>query len=238
MVWKWLKEQYADLKGHIKFAILAVLWAPMLAALKRILREVPNLPNWGAWAIVLLVSFVGFMLVLRSIKSSGKAQSTVQSASNALVTARANFDATEFFRLAYYSPLTAEVEKNVRAAAVQNEPNDPEGFLVKLIGVGLVSYFHDLAWSYVYRSQILMLMELNRRGGWIPILEAKPYYDKAATDYPEVYSHYSFDLWLSFMKQQEWFVQHPSNMLEITVRGKDFLKYLTHWGRYADARKF
>lgn len=25
-------------------------------------------------------------------------------------------------------------------------------------------------------------------------------------------------------------VEHPSQMLEITHRGKDFLKYLTHWG--------
>ena len=33
-------------------------------------------------------------------------------------------------------------------------------------------------------------------------------------------------------------IRHPSDMIEITVAGKDFLKYLLHRGREADQRKF
>ena len=36
------------------------------------------------------------------------------------------FNAKQHFALAYYSPLTAEVEKNIKIAAEQNSPNDKE----------------------------------------------------------------------------------------------------------------
>lgn len=82
-----------------------------------------------------------------------------------------------------------------------------------------------------------MLLDMNGKNGWIALSDAKNYYDKAAVEYPAIYSQYSFEQWTAFMKGQQLILQHPSNMLEITVRGKDFLKYLTHWGRYAEARR-
>lgn len=62
------------------------------------------------------------------------------------------FDAKTFFRTAYYSSVTAEVEKNIRLVAEQNEPTNREGFLVRFIGVGLVSYLHDYTWLIIFRS--------------------------------------------------------------------------------------
>ncbi len=170
----------------------------------------------------------------KQVKQSG--QSTVQSASNALVGARQNFDATEFFRTSYTSSVTAEVEKNVRLAAAQNQPTDHEGFMARLIGIGLVAYVHEMTWVHIFKSQLLMLTELNRRGGFMPLNDAKPYYDKAVTDFPKIYSNYSYNQWVSFMKQEQLLIQHPDDRLEITVRGKDFLKYLTHWGRDLESR--
>ena len=38
------------------------------------------------------------------------------------------------------------------------------------------------------------------------------------------------------MTSQVLLVVHPSNMVEITLRGKDFLKYLLHYGREPDQR--
>lgn len=147
------------------------------------------------------------------------------------------FDAKLFFKNAYYSTVTAEVEKNIVLVADKNEPTSREGFLVKFIGVGLVSYLHDWTWLTIFRSQLLMLLDLNGRNGWMALDEAKNYYDKASTEYSEIYSKYSFDQWIIYMKGQQLIIHHPSNMLEITVRGKDFLKYLTHWGRYPEGRK-
>jgi hypothetical protein len=69
------------------------------------------------------------------------------------------FNAPEWFRHAYYSPLTAEIENNIKIAAEQNHPGNREIFYARFIGVGLVSYFHDITWAYIYKSQLLMLTE-------------------------------------------------------------------------------
>jgi hypothetical protein len=82
-----------------------------------------------------------------------------------------------------------------------------------------------------------MLTELNQKGGLLPLAAAKSFYDKAAVECPGIYSNYSSEEWIKFMIGQQLIIQHPSDMLEITVRGRDFLKYLTHWGRFANARK-
>ena len=137
-----------------------------------------------------------------------------------------------FFLRLYNSTLNSEIETNLRLAANQNQPNDHEGFFIKLISVGLVAYVYDIAWAYIYKSQMLLLMELNRR--MMPLLEVRPYYDTAAEAYPAVYKNYSFEQWLNWIKASYLIIQHPSNMVEITARGRDFLKYLVHLGRYVD----
>ena len=148
-----------------------------------------------------------------------------------------DFNPFEHFRIAYYSPLTAEVENNIKIAAQRHYPNDHEGFYTKLIGIGIVSYTHDMTWAYIFKSQLMLLMEMNRNNGWIPIAEAKKFYDAAALEYPHVYPQYSFDQWLEYMKGQQLIIRHASDMLEITHRGKDFLKYLAHWGRDVNIKK-
>lgn len=82
------------------------------------------------------------------------------------------FNAKSFFALAHYSPVTAEVEKNIKIVAQLNSPNDKEAFYARFIGVGLVAYQHDTTWFTIYGSQIKALAELNSRG-LIPIAELK-----------------------------------------------------------------
>ncbi len=129
-----------------------------------------------------------------------------------------------------------EIENNVRAAAQLNSPNDRESFYVKLIATGLPAFTYDIVWAYIFRSQILALMEINRR--LMPIAEVKVFYDKAAAEYPDRYANYSFEQWMEFLKSNTLLIWHPSGMVEITVQGRDFLRYLTHWGRYPDDRRF
>ena len=100
----------------------------------------------------------------------------------------------------------------------------------------MISYLHDITWAYIFKSQIMMLTELNRRNGMMPLADAEPYYDNAAIACPQVYAQYSFHQWLNFIVAQQLVLRHPSDMLEITMRGRDFLKYLTHWGRVVDER--
>jgi hypothetical protein len=197
-------------------------------------------PKWASavsWFVAgaVLLALVWFQQ-RKSINQSG--QSTAfQSASNTLVSPTQTFDAAAFFRTNYVSSLTAEGEKNILLAAAQYQPSDCAGFLARIIGIGLVAYLHDMTWAYIFKSQLLMLSELNRRGGVMSLDDAKPYYDKAAIDFPKIYLAYSYTQWLSFVKQQQLLIQHPNDELEITVKGKDFLKYLTHWGRDINARQ-
>jgi hypothetical protein len=188
--------------------------------------------------MLFFLSSVAFVWIARSGRGSQQQKSLLQDKNtvSSLVAPKLNFDATNFFRQAYYSPLQAEVETNIRAAAAENQPNDREGFFVKFIGVGLISYTYDMIWTSIYRSQLLMLLELNRKQGLLPLAEVKTYYAKAALEYPTFYGNYSFDEWMAFMKSNGLVLRHPSDMVEITLRGKDFLRYLVHWGRYQDQR--
>jgi hypothetical protein len=145
------------------------------------------------------------------------------------------FDARKFFALAHYSPITAEVENNIKIAAQQNSPNDKEAFYARFIGVGLVAYQHDVSWLMIYGSQLAAMAELNSRG-LIPIGDLKKHYERAAVDYPKTYSDYSFDQWVGFMRDRTLIAIYPTQLIELSFNGKDFLKYLAHVGRDAHVK--
>ena len=93
-----------------------------------------------------------------------------------------------------------------------------------------------MTWSTIFKSQILALQESMSRSGWLPSNDAKSFYDKAVAEYRQIYRNYSFDQWLAYMQGEQLIIKHPSNMLEITHRGNDFLKYVAHWGRKIEAK--
>jgi hypothetical protein len=146
-----------------------------------------------------------------------------------------DFNAKKFFALAHYSPVTAEIEKNMKIIAQQNSPNDKEAFYARILGCGLVAYHHDWTWFMIYGSQLAALAELNSRG-LIPIAELKKHYDKAAADNPKTYEDYSFEQWLDYLKSRMLIATYPSLMIEMSFHGKDFLKYLSHVARDKNAR--
>ena len=125
----------------------------------------------------------------------------------------------------------------MRIIATQNAPANEIGFLCRFIGVGLMAHLYLMAWAYMYKSQLLALLELNRRNTVMPLAEVKTFYDRAVVDYPEAYQAYTFAQWLQFILDQQLAIQYPSQMIEITHKGKDFLKYLTHWGADANTKR-
>jgi len=42
---------------------------------------------------------------------------------------------------------------------------------------------------------------------------------------------------MNYMVTQQLVVKHPTDMIEITHRAKDFLKYIAHWSHTADMRR-
>jgi hypothetical protein len=69
---EWLAKQYDDIRGHFKWALLGLLWAPLIAAVKALLTLIPHIPNWTVWTILLLVSAVAFVWIAKSQKQSGQ----------------------------------------------------------------------------------------------------------------------------------------------------------------------
>lgn len=110
------------------------------------------------------------------------------------------------------------------------------GMICVFLAVIIINSLYDNAWLTIYRSQVLMLTELNR--SLLRSEQVKTYYDDAARSNPELYANYSFDQWLGYLRGQVLLLEHPGQTFEITVRGKDFLKYIVHCGYTADARKF
>jgi hypothetical protein len=196
------------------------------------------MPFWLWIGIIALVLSVAIPAILRLIRGWKKTPSLQLSgivpgipSLSALLgqNPSVEFDARKFFALAYYSPITAEIEKNIKIVAQQNSPNDKEAFYARFIGLGAVAYQHDVTWFSIYGSQLKALTELNPRGP-IPVADLKKHYDKACTDYPNTYANYSFEQWLEFMKLRMLIVRYPSQMVEISFNGKDFLKYIAHVG--------
>jgi hypothetical protein len=145
------------------------------------------------------------------------------------------FNAKQYFALAYYSPITAEIEKNIQIIAQQYSPNDKEAFYARFIGIGTIAYQHDITWFTIYGSQLMALTEMNSRG-LIPVTDLKKHYDNAVIGYPKTYEGYSFEQWLDYMQSRMLIAKYPSQMVELSFNGKDFLKYLAHVGRNIDGK--
>jgi hypothetical protein len=198
--------------------------------------------------VLLLASLVIFIWLAKAIKSTGKVKAltapdqgsdtpsgTLQVGIPTLSALlgqdpKITFNPSQFFAQQYFSPLTAEFEKNIKLIAQRNYPNDKEGFYARFIGVGIVAYQNDVTWFTIYKSQLGALQELNARNVPIPIADVRKHYDKAVGDHPKTFANYSFDQWLGYMTARLLALRHPSEMVEITHGGRDFLKYVAHRG--------
>lgn len=242
----WLGKQYNDIKGHLKWDGIKFLVGIAITTAYFLLQKIRHLEyDWGVAGGLFVVSIILIFLAGRTTKAGGQ---QLQGTSSGNVPSRAvavqpgqPFDAQEFFRHAYYSPaIQGDVEARMRDAANQTQPNDREGFYLKFISVGLLMYSYDTTWWVIYGSQVEALLDLNRSNGLLALARIKTHYDKAAAAYPDDYKRADVTLekWLGFLIAKQLIIRHPSDMIEITVGGKDFLKYLLHWGREANQKVF
>jgi hypothetical protein len=240
---EWFRREWANILtvGCITVAAIIEAWQQAISGAPDVAKNLPHLD--GVWHYVplclLVAAGVSWLIGQRRNKQQAQGGALTQvERSNSLATSADKWDYAEFFRTAYYSPVQADVEKRARDAANDAQPSDREGFYLKVIGIGVLATVYDWTWFLIYGSQLAFLLELNQHNGRLPIASAKVHYDKAVVDYPAAYTNYTFDQWTDFMAKQTLIIRHPSDMIEITVRGKDFLKYLLHWGRDISVRKF
>lgn len=138
----------------------------------------------------------------------------------------------EFLKI-YDNQLLLETEKLIRTSLEDLKPKSPEErerFLVR--NLAAVSITDSLLRTYfaIYGSQIVALHYLNdNRNAILTIDHIRPFYDDAKNKYPAYYQNYNFDGWLGFLVSST-LVQRNGKDVGITVRGKEFLKFLLDQG--------
>lgn len=126
--------------------------------------------------------------------------------------------------------LVRETEDFIKAEFAKKNLVGPEAVpvLIKYFSVVYIEYLFLNVYRIIWGSQINLLDHLNTQDG--QSREAlRIFYDLGASQYPDVYKNYSYDQWLGFLKDQV-LLREDNGMLRITVRGREFLLYLTRSG--------
>lgn len=134
--------------------------------------------------------------------------------------------AEELLRL-FDSKLLLEGEAAIRADLAKRNitsPGDRERALVRLLAGSAMFGIFERTYNLIFGSQIRVLQAIN--GGPLPKRDIEPFYAAAKSASPSVYSNYAFDQWLNFMISQKLIGVIDGNAVAITVRGREFLKYV------------
>ena len=217
-------------------------------------NRVPAIADYKWWFVFLLTGIS--MYAWATIRNSGKStpqdadeltasQTTPQKSTSSNALSRnvphdpGTFNSVEFFRTAYYSSLQDTARNSFLVEAERVKPYDKESFYLDVLAVGFMGVHYDQIWWPLYRSQLRALLAVNRKNGLAPVAEFREFYEEAKKEFSSEYErlNISFESWLSYLQSNVLIVVHPSNMIEITLKGKDFLKYLLHWGRQEELKR-
>jgi hypothetical protein len=129
-----------------------------------------------------------------------------------------------------------DIEKAVRTQ-VERVPTgaERETYMIRGLVLCISGIMLEGIWNGIFRSQILALQKLN--DGGLKRDGVFPFYTKAAADNPAVYKDYTFDQWLGYMRSQT-LIREDGDIINITVKGQSFLKFLLDDHRSAAGRAF
>ena len=90
-----------------------------------------------------------------------------------------------------------------------------------------IAYYFQGVYGLIWGSQLNALEFLNSNPA--PRESLRALYVAGASQYPTVYTNDSFDRWLGFLESQ-LLVRNDGGQMGITIRGREFLTYLTKAG--------
>ena len=186
-----------------------------------------------SWQIVgSIIFFVSVMYALykRGILTEGHPLQTTELQSSQTT----QYARVEEFYATYDNQLLVECENGIRIESSKYKPGDDrERFLTRCAATVILLGMFENTWMGIFRSQLLALHELNKNP--MKIESLMPFYASATEGNSALYSKYPFTSWLAFMKSTV-LIREDGDMASITVRGREFLKYLLHQGRSAEDR--
>lgn len=152
-----------------------------------------------------------------------------------IVVKRESGDVEEFYRT-YDNVILLECETNVKKESVKYKSGDDrEKFLTRWFSAVTIGMYFENTWLRILGSQIRALEQLNRNSTSLDIV--RTFYDGALKENPLVYAGFPFETWFWFLTSETLVLQNGLT-ISITVRGREFLKYLVHCGRSAMDRAY
>lgn len=228
-------KNWLDWLGRSYVLVEVFISLGLASAVRAVLIELEHIPP--AWITPIWLICAGLILWLMVVLTGERIaigvgqipSSEIQAAaSGTLAPADGEFDVDKFFEQSYNSPLANDVDKAFRQTLQKYElPEDRENLLLRFISSGFVGYLHDMTWASIYKSQITLLQRLNQ--GLLQLDDVKRFYNEASRESPKTYANYSFSQWLDWMMNQRLITQEGTTF-GITLRGRDFLKYMVHYG--------
>lgn len=171
---------------------------------------------------------------IRSITKSGISTDPSQKAGTSERDPRAE---AETLMRALDSALIREVEEGIKSDLGQRNLLGAEAVpvLVRYLAGMQIAMGFEESYRLIWGSQLNLLTYLNTQSDGQPTEATRLFYTLASSQYPEAYDGYSFEAWLGFLRDH-LLLREDGGRLRITVRGREFLAYLTRMGRtYAKA---
>jgi len=136
--------------------------------------------------------------------------------------------------LSYFdSTLLQEGEKMIVAEVLEKRSiahgEARERELLTLLAAALLTNVFEQTYVAIFGSQIGALQALNSAPEGLSTDTLRQWYDLGTIKEPEFYKNYSFELWLAFLESSV-LIRRNGTLLCITVRGRNFLAYLTRSG--------
>ncbi len=138
----------------------------------------------------------------------------------------------EMYRI-FDGPMLRETEANVRARFDEIEPTEREAFLSRTITMLMVLSIYEMAWLNIFGSQLRALNQLNNR--MLTHEELRHFYDEGAANLPQLYQNRTYESWLAFLRTSV-LVRDEGDRIQITVRGREFLRYVVQSGYDQNAK--
>lgn len=127
-----------------------------------------------------------------------------------------------------YQPVMEELAPQVRQVIdkeLENDGPDARERLSVYTADLLVALLLERVYASIFGSQLAAIEHVVNLGGRVPVSDINVFYDRAARDYGELYSNYSFEQWLGFMRDSG-LIEKVGETVVIKPLGRALLPYI------------
>lgn len=146
--------------------------------------------------------------------------------------AKTDISKTEQVANAFQSPMLVEAEQVVVKVLdeLAKNPAEREKVLVKHLAASEIFLVFERTYRVIFGSQLLALQFLSSVSNTLQDPKVlRPIYEQAKSKNSEFYASVSFEAWFSFL-ETTLLVARQDGKIGISIRGKEFLKYLIEQG--------